>query len=212
MDFSKLPKLSRTDRDPGNPATPDTNAPVPNTPVPNAPVPDSVSAPTGFCDACGSPINAGARFCPGCGKSLSLQGSGGSGVSPEAWLSIAVGIIMLLMFQNFPRYALNPSTRAFDATTPSGQVIPYAKSAFFLPDLGVSVFAMILIVTGLLMIFTRARWATQTALIVTALAAALNLWALISSMPIIGFNVNCALAVAFSVYLMISQVAVLKTS
>jgi len=108
MDLSKLPKFSQT--------------PPPANDAPSAPV--EAGGATGdapkdipgtsraggqlFC-RCGAPLPAGMRFCAHCGASYEeATGSGrdvmGGGLWIEAFLSIAVGVFMLLMMPNGVKY------------------------------------------------------------------------------------------------------------
>ncbi|HSI33872.1 MAG: zinc ribbon domain-containing protein [Phycisphaerae bacterium] len=105
MDLSKLPRFSQT--------------PTP----PNDPAPESVSTPGTeskkgaevFC-RCGAPLPAGTRFCSHCGASYreatgdAVRGAGGDdpvgGMWIEAFISIAVGLFLLLMMPNGIKYRL----------------------------------------------------------------------------------------------------------
>src|SRR4051794_13416461 len=114
MDLSKLPKMSQTPR-PTDPA----GAPGETAVPPLATTPE-------FCRACGATLRPGARFCDACGapaRSVSV----GSGA--EAWLSIAIGIILLVMFPTMMKYL---SSRLFGSSfapfeLSDGTVVPYPK-------------------------------------------------------------------------------------
>jgi len=103
-------------------------------------------------------------------------------------------------------YLFHPGTTRFDATdTGTGASIPYAHSAFIWPDVGVTFFCFVLILDAVLMLILPKRGVVMLAFALAILCAALNLFVIIKSMDILGFQVVCAIAVAFSIYIAIQR-------
>lgn len=214
MDLSKLPRMSKTDRPPNTPeddvAAGDAGAAVP----PPAAVPERGA----FCDRCGVALRPGARFCDGCGAPTPAGGAlvpdyraePDVGVGPEAWISIAIGAIVLFLYHRTFEWLLGSKSLPV-ITDVNGNVIPYAKSAFFWQDLGPALFGVILVVEGLALVFARNRAVVSVALVLTLAAAAVNLWAIIATTKLIGFPIMSAIAVAFCVYIAIYQWRLLQS-
>jgi hypothetical protein len=200
MDLSKLPRLSKTETPP-----PSTDAPTGDAAqTPASPPPASAARP---CPECQAPLRAGARFCDSCGMPVRSRSGPEAGGGPEAWISVALGVILLFMFPNFVKYAMHPhNTTAIDAVDmQTGASIPYATSALIWPDLGVTLFAVVLLVEGALMLLTPSRLLTAVCLALSACAAAFNIWVIARSYPVIGFQIVCSLAVAFCIYICLYQ-------
>jgi hypothetical protein len=119
----------------------------------------------------------------------------------EAWFSIVIGAILLFAMPDTIKYFLSFAHLAEAPVIRMGdQVIPYVRSVFFLPDLGVDVFGAVLIVDGLFMLLARRHgWLVLPAALM-AVAVALNLVAMIVAWPTLGFQIICALAVGFGGY------------
>jgi len=207
MDLSKLPKMSKT---------PKPGADAPETASPGAAPSSSSSAsiaPAANCLACGLPLRAGARFCDACGAPTARAGRPAPGAGAEAWISIAVGVILLLLFPHLIQYLIHRGTTAFDAIdSQTGAAIPYTRSAFIWPDIGVTFFCLFLIVDALLMLLVPRRPVVMLALALSVGCAALNLFVVIKSMDILGFQVVCAIAIAFSIYIAIHRWSNLRSS
>ena len=193
MDLSKLPRMSKT-------------PPVPaESEMPAAPA-ESSSAPTTPCPYCKAPIRVGARFCESCG----VQISGNSGIAaagPEAWISIAVAAILLFIFPNFLKFLAHPhDTSALDAIdTATGAPIPYTHSALFWNDLGVTLFCAVLLIDAVVMLLFSRRSPLLCAAALSALVGIFNVFVIAHTTSLTGFPVQCALAVAFSIYIAFSQ-------
>src|SRR5437764_4750108 len=103
MDLSKLPRLSKS------------NTPPPaQTPAQEAQAPKGESPRTAPCPFCGHPLRIGARFCDSCGAQLVRKPGRGSAI-PEAFIGIAIAVILLIIYPHFIEYLLHPhDTSAFD--------------------------------------------------------------------------------------------------
>jgi hypothetical protein len=202
MDISKLPRLSQTSQPAGDAPPPDTAA-----------GPPVAQAPTSWCTRCHAPNPPGTRYCGNCGAELRTGAvdyarSVEPGAGAEAWVSIAVGAILLFMAPNFIRYLLSPGKfdqkmQYFDAT---GAPLAYTKTVFFWGDLSLTLFAFVLIVEGLVIAFGRRPLLVLGAFILTITATTMNLfyvgWMMSTGY---GFQIMSGLAVAFGVYIALYQ-------
>jgi hypothetical protein len=130
----------------------------------------------------------------------------------DAWISIAIGAILLFLFPHLIVYLLHPGTTQFDAIdAQTGASIPYAHSAFIWPDIGVTFFCLMLIVDALLMLLIPKRGVAMLGLVLAVACAALNLFVVIRRLSTIGFQVSCALAIAFSLTVAIQRWSILRS-
>jgi hypothetical protein len=130
----------------------------------------------------------------------------------EAWFSIVIGAILLFMMPNTIKYLLSFAHLAEPPVITMGdQIIPYVRSAFFLPDLGVDVFGAVLIADGLIILLTRRRGWMMLSTALMACAVALNVIAIIIAWPALGFQIICALAVGFGGYRLFDLIARLRS-
>jgi len=125
----------------------------------------------------------------------------------EAWISIALGLLLLFAFPNTIRYLHSPvgfeqNNTFIDA---SGNTIPYTQSAFFWTDLGVSVFAIALILEGIILAAARKVLPLVAAFCVTAAAAVFNVFVIIHAYSVIGFPIVCGVGAAVLVYMAMTQ-------
>ena len=116
---------------------------------------------------------------------------------PEAWIGLAIGLILLLMQQRFLSFIFRRDMLPF--LDEKGQPIAYAQTVFFINDLGLAVFGMALMLDGVLLLAAK-RWAVAVGLIVTLAACVLNLYTVVRLYSGYGLQVLPALAVAFGVY------------
>ena len=138
-----------------------------------------------------------------------LEYSRSSG-SAEAWISIAIGVILLLAYPFTWQWLLSlvssykaPFLPITDVTT--GKEIPYPQSIFFFSHLSVFTFGVVLIVDGLVL-FTRRVGLTMAAFVLTMMATGWNLlYVLKALLGGEGLPLISALAVAFGVYIAIHQ-------
>jgi len=207
MDLSKLPKLSQT------PAPPDNAAGAP-TPDPAAPAVHKVEL---FC-RCGAPITPGTNFCANCGASYATAvdgrrdatrdaadrrgGGGGGPMWMEAFLSIAIGVVLLLIAPGGTKYlsaklAGRPYLPYLHPTDPgvyvdylryqdmnTGAITDYKYRDLFdqyWSDMVVTAFAFTLILEGLVIAFVRNRWVNLAFGILIVGVTLLNLWYVFAS-------------------------------
>jgi hypothetical protein len=133
----------------------------------------------------------------------------------EAWISIALGVILLVVCHRPIEYLFtrhNPAAFSWTFNDSNGNPISYTQSAFFLPDLGVVAFGLVLILDGLLLAFARIRGFVWMTFILTVIVVILNAIAIAVSMNEIGFQILPALAIAFGGYMAVYQWLLLKDS
>lgn len=125
----------------------------------------------------------------------------------EAWISIALGVLLLFIFPNTIHYLHSPAEfQANNAITDAQQnPIPYVKSVFFWTDLGVTVFAAALILEGIALALTRKVGPLWVAFVVTVLGAAFNIAVIAHAQPIIGFPMICGIGVVVLGYMALTQ-------
>ncbi len=128
-------------------------------------------------------------------------------VGLEAWISIAVGAFLLLMY---PRFLQWLSHRAFGTNfnpfvDSAGNVVPYSQVPAFWSDLGPVLFGVVLILEGLEMAFIRKPALVAVVLTLTALATLYNLIYLVMSYGHYGLAPVSFLAVAFGFYICLYQ-------
>ncbi|HEX4056205.1 MAG TPA: hypothetical protein VHX86_18245 [Tepidisphaeraceae bacterium] len=125
----------------------------------------------------------------------------------EAWVSIALGVLLLFVFPNTIRYL--HSSAAFEQNNPvtdaQGNAIPYLNSVFFWTDLGITVFAAALILEGIALAAARRIFPLLIAFCVTAGAALFNVFVIVHAYSIIGFPWVCGIGVIVLVYMAITQ-------
>jgi hypothetical protein len=129
----------------------------------------------------------------------------------ETWLSIGIGIFLLL-FQ--PRFLQWLSSRLlhthFDEFLDAdGNIVPYQTLPEFWSDLGPTLFGIVFIVDGLL-IFSRRRELYWTAFGLTIVATVYNLVWCIGSYSKYGFAPISFLAVIFGGFIAIAQWRLIK--
>jgi len=121
-----------------------------------------------------------------------------------AWLSIGIGVILLFLQPNLLKYLFGGTVpQAIDET---GAPMRYVDSVFFLGDLAMTCFAIVLILEGLLIAFTRNALVILVVFVFTALATVGNLFYIIYMMQK-GYTLQLmpALAVVFGVYIAMYQ-------
>jgi hypothetical protein len=126
---------------------------------------------------------------------------------PEAWVSIAIGLLVLVMQRTFINFLLGRETPTF--SDPVRGTITYAESHVFIHDLGLFVFAVALIVDGVLLFINRPA-AVMAGLVITLVAAALNLFTVIRFFSTYGLQLFPAIAFILAIYTAIYQWKLLR--
>ena len=144
----------------------------------------------------------------------------------EAWISIAVGIILLLYTPQTLEYfsskffhtrftpyidpTTDPPSPVYYAIYTDGSKIYYRDSPVFWRDLVVTAFALVLIIDGCLMVRARRPVVVMAALSLTVITSVANLIYVVATYNTYGLAPVCALAVVFGVYIAISQWSVFR--
>src|SRR5262249_27126971 len=123
----------------------------------------------------------------------------------DVWISIAIGALIQLMSTRFWSYVffkLFGSEFTWTFSDPNGAPITYPQTVFFLGDLAMVLFGLVLMVEGAVFIFSRSLPLLMAALVLTVLATAFNLVYLIGMMAQgYGLQLMSALAVIFGIYI-----------
>lgn len=174
------------------------NPPPPHPHVPHHPTPQELATPPKTnLHHYGSPVPGG--FIPA-----------------EAWISLAVGVIVLFMFPIFGQYLImHNHTDDFYAKNTfwdkNGQSIPFEQSAFYYPDMGMTAFGVVLILDALVLLRPRFVALLGLALALTILCVLLNIFAIIKAYDQAGFMLYNALAVAFGGYMALYDWRLIQT-
>ncbi|HEV8606601.1 MAG TPA: hypothetical protein VGQ99_14600 [Tepidisphaeraceae bacterium] len=125
----------------------------------------------------------------------------------EAWLSIAVGLFLLLMYPRFLQWLSHRvlGTHFNPFVDANGNVVPYTSIPQFWSDLGPVLFGLVFILEGLVMAFIRRPALIAICLTLTALATLYNLIYLVASYSRFGLAPISFLAVAFGFYICMYQ-------
>ena len=134
----------------------------------------------------------------------------------EAWISIAIGLILLFVFPHFWQWLISKVSNYKPPFLPitdmaTGAEIPYPQSIFFFSQLCVFAFALVLIIDGLIL-FTRRPALLMLAFAFTVITAAMNFICVANeTMQGRGFPLTSGLAFAFGVYIAIFQWKLLQS-
>ncbi|MEA2711695.1 MAG: hypothetical protein QOF78_4296 [Phycisphaerales bacterium] len=131
----------------------------------------------------------------------------------EAWISIAIGLILLFATTAFRlvQYLSSPGTFTWTFNDENGAPIKYTQTVFIWGDAAMLLFSIVLILEGLLL-FTRKPGLIALAFGITVLTIAVNLFFLAGMMTRgYGFQLASALAIAFGVYIAIFQWKLLQS-
>jgi hypothetical protein len=142
------------------------------------------------------------------------QSEAAPGTGAEAWISIGVGLFLLLIQ---PRFALWLSSRLFhthfnEFIDQNGTVVPYTQVPEFWSDLGPFLFALVLIFDGVVIAFVRRRAAIAFVLLLTVVTTLFNLIWLVASFAKYGLALISFLAVVFGAYTAFVQWKLLQSA
>jgi hypothetical protein len=125
----------------------------------------------------------------------------------EAWISIAIGLLLLFIFPNTIHFVFSPAS--FNQNNPvtdgQGNTISYVQSGFFWTDLGATVFAAALILEGIALAALRKPALLWIALGVTVAAGLFNVGVIIHVQALTGFPIICGAGVAVLGYMAFTQ-------
>jgi len=144
---------------------------------------------------------------PATSASQSFSAEPGAGHGPEAWLSLAIGAFLLLMY---PRFLQWLSSRVFhthfnEFQLEDGTIVPYTQVPEFWMDLGPVLFGIVLILDGIVLLATRSRRLLAIAFVLTIVATAYNAVYVVGSYARSGFAPISFLAAVFGIYIAWSQ-------
>jgi hypothetical protein len=135
---------------------------------------------------------------------------------PEVWISIAVGVITLLIYPRFLQWSFSRlfSTpfNEFMKSDGSGMVVPYTQVPEFWSDLGITLFGIVLILEGIALVFARHTFVVWIAFVLTLGMVGYNLAYVVLSYSTYGLALVSAFAVAFGVYIAAYQWRLLSRS
>ena len=105
-------------------------------------------------------------------------------VGAEIWICFAIGIILVLLSYQPIDYLLtlnHPERFSGAVVDANNNPVPYPSSVFFLPQLGVCVFGIVLILDGMQMLLARSLAFAMLALGITIAGTLLNVAAVVSA-------------------------------
>jgi hypothetical protein len=120
----------------------------------------------------------------------------------DAWLSIGIGLFLLL-YQ--PRFLQWVSSRLFHTGFEEPLLDPYQRTWVFWSDLGPTLFAVVLIIEGLVLGLSRNRITLAAAMALTALSTLFNLVWLVLSYSQHGLAALSFLAVMVGIFIFRQQ-------
>lgn len=216
MDISKLPKLSQT------PSPPPADEASPTAVPPEAGFPVAVvpnQAPTVWCRTCNAPNPSGTRFCGNCGAELTPSAgtdirSADVGGGAEAWISIGLGVILLLMNPRLFQYIFHVcfGTHFAPYVMDDGTEVPYTDQLDFWSDLGITLFGIVLIIDGFVLFIARRRTLLWIAFALTVATTAYNAGYLAMTFSRGGLAIISAFAVLFGGFIAAYQWRLLQST
>jgi hypothetical protein len=141
----------------------------------------------------------------------------GGFIPAEAWMSFVIGVIVLFMFPTFGQYVVMHNhlddfyAKPNNTFYKNGQSIPFEQSPLFYPDMGLTVFGVVLILDALVLLRSRLVVVLWIALALTTLCVLLNIFAIIKAYDDGGFMLFNALAVAFGGYMALYDWRLIQT-
>lgn len=217
MDISKLPRLSQTSAPPPADAMEPTPAPPADAafPVvnPTPAIPAATALNPAWCRRCHSPNAPNSRFCATCGAGIGGEtGAAPVEVGAEAWISIALGALLLFLSPRLIQYITSPSTFTWTFSDETGAPLAYTKSVYFWGDVALTSFAIVLILDGLVVMFGRRARIVLFAFVLTVLTTLVNA-GFIAMMLAKGYALEymAAIAVIFGGYIAAYQYRLWKS-
>jgi hypothetical protein len=131
----------------------------------------------------------------------------------EAWVSIAIGVILLLCFPRLLQFVSSKilhTSFGYTFTDTNGSSITYGQTVFFWSDVATTAFAVVLIVDGILMVRARRPAVLLAVFALTALTTLANVVYIATTYQNYGLPIVSALAVVFGGYIAMTQWAMYK--
>jgi hypothetical protein len=131
------------------------------------------------------------------------------GVQPDpggAWISIGVGVILLLLQPRLLQFIAHKLFGTqFAPFMQNGEEVPYTTLIDFYSDLGIISFALILVLEGITLLFATNRTFVWIAFVLTLFVTAYNLLYLVKTYNAYGLPIVSAFAVVFGVYIAVQH-------
>lgn len=127
----------------------------------------------------------------------------------EMWICIGFALILLYAFPNGMKFLMNPNSPDLP---PLMDGTPYRQTLFMWQDLGVTAFAVVLLLDGLTLSLARKPAVLIPMLAITVATAFFNIFVILHTKSAIGLPLVCALGVVICVYLAILQFAAIGES
>jgi hypothetical protein len=184
MDVSKLPRLSKTDQ----PPPPFGASPTVGDDYPHA----RPAAPERVVYVVQDPRPAGA----------------------EAWISGAIGALLLLFYPRLIQWVLHKvagTAFTWTFTDENGAPLEYPQTIFIWGDLVVTLFAIVLLIDAVVLLWGRSRALVAGAMALTILVTAANLVYVVATFAKYNLAVMSAIAVAYGGFIAIHQWRLLKS-
>jgi len=131
----------------------------------------------------------------------------------EILISFGIGVLLLYMCNRPIEYLLtrsHPDKFTWTFNDANNNPITYTQSIFFLPDVGVCLMGVVLVLDGIQMIFARSKKFVMFALALTAITTLLNIAALIATFNQAGFQIWNFVAAILGGYIGMYQWTALK--
>lgn len=129
----------------------------------------------------------------------------------EAWLSVAMGVLLLLFFPRILEYFLTPGSFTWTFHERDGSPLAYTASMFFVLDCGVLALAASFLADGVLLLVTRHRLALIVGAGISAASALINVGVVLWVRSEFGLQIVPVLGVMFCGYMAIHQVTLLRS-
>ncbi len=133
----------------------------------------------------------------------------------DAWLSIAIGLILNLMTPRIWQFAFSKwfgSQFTWTFSDAAGNPLPYQQSIFFWGDVAFAAFAVCMIIEGIVVAIVRRPLTVGIAMALTLIATLMNLGYVGYMMQNgYGFQIFPGLAAAFGVYLAMYEGQLLRS-
>jgi hypothetical protein len=136
-----------------------------------------------------------------------------AGQPGDAWLAIAIGVIILLLQRNlllwFGSFFGRPGPVPYTELA-TGKVLQYVETIYFFHDLGLGLFALSMILEGFILLQHRRVWLICISMGFTGFAALWNAATVVRFFATLGLQWMPALAFVFGVYSIMTLVGIIR--